>query len=171
MEYATFEGQIPAGEYGAGTMDVYDRGTYELVEAKRDGGLTVRLDGERLQGEWTLVPAALDGDPRNWLLLNKSGPAEPLPAPYSPAGICPSKVAYSSGWSSVWTARRRTPRVVGRPFGTAQLLSTPPASRRRSKCSRRALCRCTTKTGGPSDGAGAPSPAGSGVRSLCRLRR
>ena len=56
LEYATFEGQIPAGEYGAGTMDIYDRGTYELVEAKRDGGLTVRLDGERLQGEWTLVP-------------------------------------------------------------------------------------------------------------------
>ena len=81
LEYATFEGQIPAGEYGAGTMDIYDRGTYELVEAKRDGGLTVRLDGERLQGEWTLVPAALDGDPRNWLLLNKSGPEEPLPAP------------------------------------------------------------------------------------------
>ena len=81
LEYATFEGQIPAGEYGAGTMDIYDRGTYELVEAKRDGGLTVRLDGERLQGEWTLVPAALDGDPRNWLLLNKSGPEEPPPAP------------------------------------------------------------------------------------------
>jgi bifunctional non-homologous end joining protein LigD len=81
MEYATFEGQIPAGEYGAGTMDVYDRGTYELVEAKRDGGLTVRLAGEVLQGEWTLVPAALDGDPRNWLLLNKSGPEEPLPTP------------------------------------------------------------------------------------------
>src|SRR5262249_8782838 len=43
--------------------------TYELVEEKRNGGLTVRLYGERLDGEWALIPAHLDGDPKNWLLL------------------------------------------------------------------------------------------------------
>jgi len=75
LEYADFEGTIPAGEYGAGTVEIWDRGTYELVEEKRDGGLTVRLHGERLDGVWTLVAAALDGDPRNWLLLRKdAGP-------------------------------------------------------------------------------------------------
>jgi bifunctional non-homologous end joining protein LigD len=73
MEYADFEGVIPAGEYGAGTVEIWDRGTYELVEEKRDGGLTVHLKGERLDGLWTLVPAKLDGDPRNWLLLRKDG--------------------------------------------------------------------------------------------------
>jgi bifunctional non-homologous end joining protein LigD len=71
LEYADFEGVIPAGEYGAGTVEIWDRGTYELLEEKRDGGLTVRLHGERLDGIWALVPAALDGDPRNWLLLRK----------------------------------------------------------------------------------------------------
>jgi bifunctional non-homologous end joining protein LigD len=71
LDYATFEGEIPAGEYGAGTVEIWDHGTYELVEEKRDGGLTVRLDGERLNGVWTLVPARLDGDPKNWLLLRK----------------------------------------------------------------------------------------------------
>jgi bifunctional non-homologous end joining protein LigD len=71
LEYAAFEGEIPKGEYGAGTVEIWDRGTYELVEEKRDGGLTVRLDGERLQGTWTLVPAALDDDPKNWLLIRK----------------------------------------------------------------------------------------------------
>jgi bifunctional non-homologous end joining protein LigD len=71
LEYADFEGEIPAGEYGAGTVEIWDRGSYELLEEKRDGGLTVRLDGERLDGIWTLVPAALDGDPKNWLLLRK----------------------------------------------------------------------------------------------------
>ncbi len=71
LDYATFEGEIPAGQYGAGTVEIWDRGTYELVEEKRDGGLTVRLDGARLQGVWTLVPAKLDGDPKNWLLLKK----------------------------------------------------------------------------------------------------
>ncbi len=71
LSYADFEGEIPAGQYGAGTVEIWDRGTYELVEEKRDGGLTVRLSGERLDGLWTLVPAKLDGDPRNWLLLRK----------------------------------------------------------------------------------------------------
>jgi bifunctional non-homologous end joining protein LigD len=71
LEYAEFEGVIPAGEYGAGTVEIWDRGTYELLEEKRNGGLTVELHGSRLEGVWTLVPAALDGDPKNWLLLRK----------------------------------------------------------------------------------------------------
>jgi bifunctional non-homologous end joining protein LigD len=71
LDYADFEGEIPAGNYGAGTVEIWDRGTYELVEEKRDGGLTVRLHGERLDGTWTLVPAKLDGDPKNWLLIRK----------------------------------------------------------------------------------------------------
>ena len=71
LDYADFEGEIPKGNYGAGTVEIWDRGTYELVEEKDDGGLTVRLHGERLDGTWTLVPAALDGDPKNWLLLRK----------------------------------------------------------------------------------------------------
>jgi bifunctional non-homologous end joining protein LigD len=71
LDYATFEGEIPKGQYGAGTVELWDRGTYELVEEKKDGGLTVRLAGERLQGLWTLVPAKLDGDPKNWLLIRK----------------------------------------------------------------------------------------------------
>jgi bifunctional non-homologous end joining protein LigD len=71
LEYASFEGEIPKGEYGAGTVEIWDRGTYELLEEKRDGGLTFRLNGERLQGVWTLVPASLDGDRRNWLLVRK----------------------------------------------------------------------------------------------------
>ena len=71
LDYARFEGEIPKGQYGAGTVEIWDRGTYELVEEKADGGLTVRLDGKRLQGLWTLVPAKLDGDPRNWLLIRK----------------------------------------------------------------------------------------------------
>ena len=75
LEYGDFEGTIPAGQYGAGTVEIWDRGTYELLEEKRDGGLTVRLDGERLDGVWTLVPAHLDGDPKNWLLLRKDGSA------------------------------------------------------------------------------------------------
>ena len=42
-----------------------------MLEEKRDGGLTVRLHGERLEGTWALVPAHLSGDEKNWLLLRK----------------------------------------------------------------------------------------------------
>jgi bifunctional non-homologous end joining protein LigD len=71
LEYASFEGEIPKGNYGAGTVEIWDRGTYELLEEKGDGGLSVRLHGARLEGTWALVPARLSGDEKNWLILRK----------------------------------------------------------------------------------------------------
>jgi bifunctional non-homologous end joining protein LigD len=88
LDYATFAGEIPAGQYGAGTVEIWDHGTYELLEEKRDGGLTVRLAGERLQGIWTLVPAHLDGKEQNWLILRKrdqdGGGVQPSTTLYRP---------------------------------------------------------------------------------------
>jgi bifunctional non-homologous end joining protein LigD len=77
LDYATFEGEIPKGQYGAGQVEIWDNGTYELVEEKRNGGLTVRLHGKRLEGTWTLVPAHLDGDAKNWLLIKKRDEGAP----------------------------------------------------------------------------------------------
>jgi bifunctional non-homologous end joining protein LigD len=71
IEYAKFEGEIPAGQYGAGLVEIWDRGTYELLDEKKNGGLTVHLHGERLDGVWALVPAHLDGKAENWLLVRK----------------------------------------------------------------------------------------------------
>ena len=81
LEYATFEGEIPKGQYGAGTVEIWDSGTYELLEEKKNGGLTVRLHGSKLQGTWSLVPAHLSGDEKNWLILRKRDDASPTPAP------------------------------------------------------------------------------------------
>jgi len=77
LEYATFEGEIPKGEYGAGTVEIWDNGTYELLEEKKNGALTVRLHGKRLEGTWTLVPAHLGGNEKNWLILRKRDDAVP----------------------------------------------------------------------------------------------
>src|SRR5437867_5513171 len=84
LEYATFEGEIPKGQYGAGSVEIWDSGTYELLEEKKNGGLTVRLHGKRLDGTWALVPAHLSGDEKNWLILRKrdegaTGRANPRP--------------------------------------------------------------------------------------------
>ena len=105
LSYGDFEGEIPKGNYGAGTVEIWDRGTYELVEEKRDGGLTVHLHGERLEGLWTLVPAKLSGDPKNWLLVKKreleSAEAAPSRARtvYAPMlATLASNVPVGQGW-------------------------------------------------------------------------
>ena len=114
LEYGDFEGTIPAGQYGAGTVEIWDRGTYELLEEKRDGGLTVRLDGERLDGVWTLVPAHLDGDPKNWLLLRKDGGA--AGATYQPMLAASADVLpVGEGWiyEPKWDGFRAIVTVAG----------------------------------------------------------
>ncbi len=99
LDYADFAGVIPAGQYGAGTVEIWDRGTYDLLEEKRDGGLTVRLHGERLEGVWTLVPAALDGDPKNWLLLRKDADDATAARRYQPMlATSADRLPPGAGW-------------------------------------------------------------------------
>lgn len=74
LDYATFEGRIPSGNYGAGTVIVWDRGTWitlagDIEQALADGELKFRLAGEKLSGGWTLV--RLPDDPTNWLLIKE----------------------------------------------------------------------------------------------------
>jgi bifunctional non-homologous end joining protein LigD len=126
LDYATFEGEIPKGNYGAGTVEIWDSGTYELVEEKKDGGLTVRLAGTRLQGVWTLVPAKLDGNPKNWLLLRKSeedSTAGKAQGRYEPMLATPeSAVPRGAGWlfEVKWDGYRALAYVRG---GEAKLVS------------------------------------------------
>lgn len=79
IDYAQFEGTIPDGNYGAGTVMVWDFGSYEVsggdpVKALEAGKLHLTLHGKKLKGEWTLVRMRpRDGDDKpQWLLL-KSG--------------------------------------------------------------------------------------------------
>jgi bifunctional non-homologous end joining protein LigD len=126
LEYASFEGEIPKGEYGAGTVEIWDRGTYELLDEKRDGGLTVRLHGERLQGTWALVPAKLSGDPKNWLIIRKRGDGGPdgrERAFYAPMlATLAEDVPHSDGWlfEVKWDGYRAIAAVTG---GEAKLTS------------------------------------------------
>lgn len=75
LEYADFEGVIPEGEYGAGTMMVWDRGTWtpeaDTAKALKDGMLKFRLEGTRLQGRWMLVRTKTGGRQPHWLLVKE----------------------------------------------------------------------------------------------------
>jgi bifunctional non-homologous end joining protein LigD len=78
IDYADFEGVIPSGEYGGGTVMVWDRGTWEPIgdpaRGYREGKLSFRLRGHRLKGEWALVRmhGRDDGRRQNWLLIKKA---------------------------------------------------------------------------------------------------
>jgi DNA ligase D-like protein (predicted 3'-phosphoesterase) len=65
LSYADFEGVIPEG-YGAGTVKIWDRGTYSLIEKKKDE-FVLKLDGKRMKGEYVLVKMRLGN--KNWLLF------------------------------------------------------------------------------------------------------
>ncbi len=77
MDYASFEGRIPKGNYGAGTVIVWDRGHYVTLDDPErllaSGEIKFRLLGEKLTGGWTLVQ--LKDDPTNWLLIKERDPA------------------------------------------------------------------------------------------------
>ena len=72
LEYAKFHGEIPKGQYGGGTVEIFDNGTYDLLEEKPNGQLTFDLHGKKLKGRWSLVPAHMDGKEQNWLLIKRS---------------------------------------------------------------------------------------------------
>ena len=76
LDYASFEGTIPKKQYGAGTVIVWDRGTWEPVGDPRrgmaEGKLVFRLHGEKLAGLWELVRIAKPGDKQDpWMLFKK----------------------------------------------------------------------------------------------------
>jgi bifunctional non-homologous end joining protein LigD len=82
LEYLEFEGDIPKGQYGAGSMRIWDRGAYEVLKWE-PRKIEVLLHGERVQGRYALFPIDKDKDPKNWMIHRMDPPAdeaaEPMP--------------------------------------------------------------------------------------------
>ncbi len=84
IEYEDFEGVIPEGQYGGGTVMVWDRGTYYVygeqpLKSLREGKLHLVLDGEKAKGEWTLVRIrGRDNEKNQWLILKTGADAKPI---------------------------------------------------------------------------------------------
>jgi bifunctional non-homologous end joining protein LigD len=83
IEYETFEGVIPQGNYGGGTVMVWDRGTYYIygeqpLKSLREGKLHLVLDGQKAKGEWTLIRIRSDQEKNQWLLLKTGASIKPI---------------------------------------------------------------------------------------------
>src|SRR5213082_2862879 len=82
IEYENFEGVIPKGNYGGGTVMVWDHGTYYVYgeqpcQSLREGKLHLVLDGRKAKGEWTLVRIRSDSQKNQWLLLKTGASVKP----------------------------------------------------------------------------------------------
>ena len=67
LSYGNFEGTIPKGEYGAGTVMLWDKGTYEINEININKYIKFTLHGKRLKGKWSLIKFK----DNNWLLIKE----------------------------------------------------------------------------------------------------
>jgi bifunctional non-homologous end joining protein LigD len=76
LEYLDFEGEIPRGEYGAGKMSIWDRGTYECLKWE-PRKVEVALHGSRLEGRYALFPIAQGEDAKDWMIHRMDPPADP----------------------------------------------------------------------------------------------
>ena len=76
LDYATFEGHIPEGHYGAGEVIVWDRGVWipqgDAQAGYEKGKLKFELQGEKLSGVWNLVRTRMDGNKEQWFLIKSS---------------------------------------------------------------------------------------------------
>ncbi|MBO0694858.1 MAG: non-homologous end-joining DNA ligase [Verrucomicrobia bacterium] len=84
IEYEDFEGIIPEGQYGGGTVMVWDQGSYRVygeqpVKSLKEGKLHLVLDGEKAKGEWTLVRIrGRENEKNQWLILKTGDDAKPI---------------------------------------------------------------------------------------------
>ena len=152
MEYNTFEGTIPAGEYGGGTVMLWDRGTYEPDEGTVDalrrgferGDIKITFHGERLRGSFALVRMANRGEGKPQWLLIKHRDADAVPG-WDASGHDTSVATgrtmdeIREGRSRVWHSNRREGGKREQGTGNRGTTRSPgsqvPAPRSRSSAS------------------------------------
>jgi bifunctional non-homologous end joining protein LigD len=111
LEYLKFEAEIPKGQYGAGSITIWDSGTYECLKWE-PRKVEVALHGERLDARYALFPIDGGEQPKNWLIHRMDPPAdpdrEPMPARIAPmlarSGSLPTEDggwAYEVKWDGV----------------------------------------------------------------------
>ena len=144
IEYGTFEGTIPGGQYGGGTVQLWDRGTWtpqgdDPQDELAKGHLKIEMDGERMHGKWALIRMRDDEKKpgrkvrHNWLLIKeidgearrgKAGEALAKEITSVKSGRTLDEIAAKS--SKVWNSNRSTDENV-------KALKRPPAKKKTRK--------------------------------------
>ena len=70
IEYAEFKGEIPEGAYGAGKVEIWDKGTFIPIEMD-DTKIILSIKGKKLKGDYCLIKLRPKTDPKNWLFFKK----------------------------------------------------------------------------------------------------
>jgi bifunctional non-homologous end joining protein LigD len=158
LEYGGFEGNIPKGNYGAGSVMLWDRGSFDLLgdtpgaDQMARGDLKFRLHGEKLNGEYALVHMKGRGKGNEWLLIKKrdefaapgwdvenyaysvlSGRTQEEIAQNLPARAAKRKTAGASDavWVSSRPAKRGAPRAAAAAPAAAPARKTAPKKKRK----------------------------------------
>lgn len=132
LEYASFEGSIPEGEYGAGNVIVWDQGTWTPLgdpeAGYKKGRLKFELRGEKLSGAWNLVRTGMSGQKEQWFLIKSGDDAARPEDEYSITEARPDSVLSDR----TLTARKSKAKANGRTVKT-------PAATRREKTAPQTL--------------------------------
>ncbi len=134
LDYADFEGTIPPKHYGAGTVIVWDRGTWiaegDASEGYRDGKLKFELRGEKLHGRWTLVRMHGHAGERQepWLLIKERDAFVRPESDYSIVDALPCSVLHAAQPSSPPPQAREAALPDSLEPQLATLVDTAPAS-------------------------------------------
>ncbi len=152
LSYATFEGTIPAAEYGGGTVMLWDRGSWSPIKGKSasdldKGHLHFVLDGERMKGEWLLIrlkPRAKEKR-ENWLLRKIDDAA----AGGTDTLVDEALTSVSTGRTMAEIAEGKTPARASKP-------AAPPSSRRKPGSRAKSAAADTLDPGRRQDDAALP---------------
>ncbi len=130
LAYATFEGVIPAGEYGGGTVMVFDQGTYELLAGDHaSGNLKLRLSGKKYAGEWHLFRIDAEARQPMWLIAKSGRAARALTRRQETTSVLSGRTMeqIARAGDAVWRSppRRRRAARPSHPVGPKSYSQSP----------------------------------------------
>src|SRR5688572_22236181 len=139
-----FEGTIPKGQYGGGTVMVWDTGTYELLGGSHQkGDLKLMLHGKKLKGEWHIFRIKSDQAKPMWLLAKSKVPAKPMTPRQDDMSVLTrrSMARIASDNDAQWQSNRNgetTGAVSESAVSTKRIKKRPPAKRSRKRAAKKA---------------------------------